>query len=301
MLGRRVTPPLGPLGGGVERHRAGRLQRQFQRLGAAAAGLGNGPSLILITPEPVGVEPLPPARGGRRQPGGRRRRRRGPGLREPGPDQHPAADGRRHRREAGRARRRRLRVRRLGRRGRRGQPRPAVPLRRRLHHRRRSTTSPARCSASTRASTSPASRRACSASRARSARSSRSTPRRSAASPTRSARAPQSRRRRRSAFTPLYVGGDNPFNDPARAKEQALSLVAKGADYVMAAAAAGNLGVFDAAEGRRLQGLRRRRQPVPGRARARRRQRHQGGRRRHRRQHRQRSSTARAAAWSPTA
>lgn len=49
-------------------------------------------------------------------------------------------------------------------------------------------------------------------------------------------------------FTPLYVGGDSPFNDPARAKEQALALVAKGADYVMAAAAAGNLGVFDAAK-----------------------------------------------------
>jgi basic membrane protein A and related proteins len=50
-------------------------------------------------------------------------------------------------------------------------------------------------------------------------------------------------------FTPLYVGGQNPFNDPARAKEQALSLVAKKADLVMAAAAAGNLGVFDAAKG----------------------------------------------------
>jgi basic membrane protein A len=50
-------------------------------------------------------------------------------------------------------------------------------------------------------------------------------------------------------FTPLYVGGSSPFNDPARAKEQALSLVAKNADYVMAAAAAGNLGVFDAAKG----------------------------------------------------
>lgn len=49
-------------------------------------------------------------------------------------------------------------------------------------------------------------------------------------------------------FTPLYVGGNSPFNDPARAKEQALSLVAGGADYVMAAAAAGNLGVFDAAK-----------------------------------------------------
>ena len=49
-------------------------------------------------------------------------------------------------------------------------------------------------------------------------------------------------------FTPLYVGGNSPFNDPARAKDQALALVARGADYVMAAAAAGNLGVFDAAE-----------------------------------------------------
>jgi basic membrane protein A len=50
------------------------------------------------------------------------------------------------------------------------------------------------------------------------------------------------------AFTPLFVGGNSPFNDPARAKEQALALVAQGADYVMAAAAAGNLGVFDAAK-----------------------------------------------------
>jgi len=49
-------------------------------------------------------------------------------------------------------------------------------------------------------------------------------------------------------FTPLYVGGSSPFNDPARAKEQALALVAKNVDYVMAAAAAGNLGVFDAAK-----------------------------------------------------
>ncbi|MFD2092121.1 BMP family ABC transporter substrate-binding protein [Blastococcus deserti] len=49
-------------------------------------------------------------------------------------------------------------------------------------------------------------------------------------------------------FTPLYVGGSSPFNDPARAKEQALALVARGADHVMAAAAAGNLGVFDAAK-----------------------------------------------------
>ena len=55
------------------------------------------------------------------------------------------------------------------------------------------------------------------------------------------------------AFTPLYVGGNSPFNDPARAKEQALSLVAGGVDNVMAAAAAGNLGVFDAAKGGKFQ------------------------------------------------
>lgn len=48
-------------------------------------------------------------------------------------------------------------------------------------------------------------------------------------------------------FTPLYVGGSSPFNDPARAKEQALALAARGADYIIASAAAGNLGVFDAA------------------------------------------------------
>lgn len=54
-------------------------------------------------------------------------------------------------------------------------------------------------------------------------------------------------------FTPLYVGGSSPFNDPARAKEQARSLVARDVDYVMAAAAAGNLGVFDAAKGGKFQ------------------------------------------------
>jgi basic membrane protein A and related proteins len=54
-------------------------------------------------------------------------------------------------------------------------------------------------------------------------------------------------------FTPLYVGGSSPFNDPARAKEQALALVARGADFVMAAAAAGNLGVLDAAGGGQFQ------------------------------------------------
>lgn len=49
-------------------------------------------------------------------------------------------------------------------------------------------------------------------------------------------------------FTPLYVGGSNPFNDPGRAKEQALSLSNAGVDIVMAASAGGNAGVFDAAK-----------------------------------------------------
>ncbi|WP_214321204.1 BMP family ABC transporter substrate-binding protein [Nonomuraea sediminis] len=47
--------------------------------------------------------------------------------------------------------------------------------------------------------------------------------------------------------TPLYVGGNNPFSDPARAKAQAQSLTGQGADIVAAAASAGNQGVFEAA------------------------------------------------------
>jgi basic membrane protein A len=50
------------------------------------------------------------------------------------------------------------------------------------------------------------------------------------------------------SFTPLYVGGPSPFNDPARAKEQALSLAAQSVDQIIASSAAGNLGVFDAAK-----------------------------------------------------
>jgi len=49
-------------------------------------------------------------------------------------------------------------------------------------------------------------------------------------------------------FTPLFVGGQNPFSDPGRAKEQALSLANAGNDIVMAASAGGNSGVFDAAK-----------------------------------------------------
>ncbi|GAA1018272.1 BMP family ABC transporter substrate-binding protein [Acrocarpospora pleiomorpha] len=46
--------------------------------------------------------------------------------------------------------------------------------------------------------------------------------------------------------TPLYVGGANPFSDPARAKSQAQTLTGRGADIVAAAASAGNQGVFEA-------------------------------------------------------
>ncbi|WP_328745833.1 BMP family ABC transporter substrate-binding protein [Streptomyces sp. NBC_00285] len=45
-----------------------------------------------------------------------------------------------------------------------------------------------------------------------------------------------------------FVGGQSPFDDSARAKEQASTLLAKGYDQIMAAAAAGNYGVFEAAK-----------------------------------------------------
>jgi basic membrane protein A len=45
-----------------------------------------------------------------------------------------------------------------------------------------------------------------------------------------------------------WVGGENPFADPVRAKEQALDLAANGADHIFAASAAGNLGIFEAAK-----------------------------------------------------
>ncbi|GAA2879444.1 hypothetical protein GCM10010517_41740 [Streptosporangium fragile] len=46
--------------------------------------------------------------------------------------------------------------------------------------------------------------------------------------------------------TPLYVGGNNPFSDPVRAKSQAQTLTGRGADIVAAAASGGNQGVFEA-------------------------------------------------------
>lgn len=57
-----------------------------------------------------------------------------------------------------------------------------------------------------------------------------------------------------SAFTQLFVGGQKPFNDPARASEQTASLKAKDVDQIMgAASAAGNLGVFNAAKAAGVQ------------------------------------------------
>ncbi|HEV7932970.1 MAG TPA: BMP family ABC transporter substrate-binding protein [Actinomadura sp.] len=50
------------------------------------------------------------------------------------------------------------------------------------------------------------------------------------------------------SFTALYIGGENPFNDPARAKDQAHALTAKGIDAILGAAGASNSGIFEAAE-----------------------------------------------------
>ncbi|MGW7081080.1 BMP family ABC transporter substrate-binding protein [Streptomyces sp. NPDC054866] len=46
----------------------------------------------------------------------------------------------------------------------------------------------------------------------------------------------------------LFVGGQSPFNDAARAKDQAATLGSGGVDQVLAAAAGGNTGVFQAAK-----------------------------------------------------
>jgi basic membrane protein A and related proteins len=45
----------------------------------------------------------------------------------------------------------------------------------------------------------------------------------------------------------VFIAGDNPFSDPATAKELALSLAAQGADQIFAVSAGGNGGVFEAA------------------------------------------------------
>lgn len=48
--------------------------------------------------------------------------------------------------------------------------------------------------------------------------------------------------------TQVTIGGDNPFNDPARAKEQALALAAQGLDHVFSVGAGSDIGVFEAAQ-----------------------------------------------------
>lgn len=45
-----------------------------------------------------------------------------------------------------------------------------------------------------------------------------------------------------------WVGGENPFSDPVRAKEQAVAINAAGADYVYTATAGGDFGVYEAAK-----------------------------------------------------
>ena len=45
----------------------------------------------------------------------------------------------------------------------------------------------------------------------------------------------------------VFIGGDNPFADPARAKEQALALIAQDVDHIFAAGSGSNGGVFEAA------------------------------------------------------
>lgn len=49
-------------------------------------------------------------------------------------------------------------------------------------------------------------------------------------------------------FEVLYIGGDNPFQDPARGKELGLTLAARGADHIFAVGAESNFGIFEAAE-----------------------------------------------------
>lgn len=45
-----------------------------------------------------------------------------------------------------------------------------------------------------------------------------------------------------------WVGGENPFADPVRAKEQALAIKAAGSDVIFTATAGGDFGVFEAAK-----------------------------------------------------
>jgi basic membrane protein A len=45
----------------------------------------------------------------------------------------------------------------------------------------------------------------------------------------------------------VFIGGDSPFTDPAKAKEQALALAAQNLDHIFAVGAGSNPGVFEAA------------------------------------------------------
>ena len=45
-----------------------------------------------------------------------------------------------------------------------------------------------------------------------------------------------------------WVGGENPFSDPVRAKEQAVAMHSAGADYMLAATSGGDFGIFEAAK-----------------------------------------------------
>ncbi|MCR9134952.1 MAG: BMP family ABC transporter substrate-binding protein [Alphaproteobacteria bacterium] len=45
-----------------------------------------------------------------------------------------------------------------------------------------------------------------------------------------------------------WVGGQSPFSDPVRSKEQSLALKAAGVDVIFAAAAGGNFGIYEAAK-----------------------------------------------------
>lgn len=57
------------------------------------------------------------------------------------------------------------------------------------------------------------------------------------------------RTRPAATLSPLFIGGANPFNDPGRAKQLTATLAGQGVDHVMgAASASGNLGVFEAAK-----------------------------------------------------
>ncbi len=62
----------------------------------------------------------------------------------------------------------------------------------------------------------------------------------------------------------LWVGGNNPFSDPARGQERGAAMVADGADRILAAGAGSNGGIFKAMQDAPGRGrVRRRREPMP--------------------------------------